>query len=55
MTIGNQPTDNIDKAIDRGAVAGMFALRNVLELVDNRLNICSTPPYPELTLTLDAL
>ncbi len=38
MTIGNQPTDDIDKTIDGGAVPGMFDRRDVLQLVNNRLN-----------------
>ncbi len=38
MAIGNQATDKIDEKIDRTAVAGVFDLRDVLQLVDNRLN-----------------
>lgn len=37
MTIGNQPTDHVDHKIDRAAMTRMFNLRNILELVNNRL------------------
>ncbi|MBD2040136.1 hypothetical protein [Microcoleus sp. FACHB-672] len=42
MTIGNQPTDDIDKTFDWGAVAGTFYPRNVLQLVNNRVNNCAS-------------
>jgi hypothetical protein len=38
MTISNQPTENIDKAIDGRAMSGMLNLRNILQLVNNGLN-----------------
>jgi hypothetical protein len=38
VAIGNQPTDKVDQAIDRTAVAGMLNLRNVLQLVKDTFN-----------------
>jgi hypothetical protein len=38
MAIGNQSTQNVDKAIDGRAMARMLNLRNVLQLVNNRFN-----------------
>ncbi len=35
MAIGNQPTQHIDKEIDRAAMAGILGLRDILELIDN--------------------
>jgi hypothetical protein len=36
--VGDQPTEDVNEAINRTAMAGMLNLRNVLELVDDRLN-----------------
>ena len=35
MTVGNQTSQNVDKAVDRTAMTGMFYLWDVLELIDN--------------------
>jgi hypothetical protein len=35
---GNQATDQIDQAVDRGTVAGMLDWGDVFELVDHRLD-----------------
>ena len=38
MTIGNQASDDIDKAVDWTAMARVFNLRNIFELVNNTLD-----------------
>jgi hypothetical protein len=44
MAVGNQPTHHIDQAVDWTAVTRMFNLRNVLQLVNHRLN---NRPFPQ--------
>jgi len=43
MTISNQSGNNIDEGIDRAAMASMFNLRNVFELIHHTLNDGSLP------------
>ena len=38
MAISDQASEKINQKIDRAAVASMFDLGNVLELIDHRLN-----------------
>ncbi len=37
MTIGDQPTDNIDEKVGRAAMTTVFNLRDVLQVVIDRL------------------
>jgi hypothetical protein len=37
-TVSDQPTDDIDQAVDWAAMAGMLNLRNILQLVNDGLN-----------------
>ncbi len=38
VTIGNHATDNIAQKVDRAAMTRMLNLRDVLELINNRLD-----------------
>jgi len=38
VAVGNQSAEDVNEAMNRTAVAGMLDLRDVLELVDDRLN-----------------
>ncbi|MBD1825895.1 hypothetical protein H6F51_25820 [Cyanobacteria bacterium FACHB-DQ100] len=38
MAVGNQATDQVDQAVNRETMARMLNLRDVLELVDDRLD-----------------
>ncbi len=38
MAVGNQATDQVDQAVNRGTMARMLNLRDVLERVDDRLD-----------------
>ena len=38
MAVGDQPCDQVDQEVDGAAMAGMFDLTDVFELIIDRLN-----------------